>query len=194
MGKTPCATAFFQPIKTLEYKAFKAWKRACELAAGETPPARRQSYVDDATVEALGEALADNSRGIMWRKDELSGLIADMDKYTKSAGSTRSRLLSAYDGQEWKTSRIMQQMHPLREEGKIILILSDGSLYKTIRDTIGDLPLWPEGEFHPYKFHGHYLTRNRKRGWDEQSFTIVANASHVPLHPHGMFRWLTCGK
>jgi len=32
-------------------------------------------------VEALGEVIAENPRGIMWRKDELSGLIADMDKY-----------------------------------------------------------------------------------------------------------------
>ncbi|MDR3361274.1 MAG: DNA cytosine methyltransferase [Desulfovibrio sp.] len=57
--------------------------------------------------------------------------------------------------------------------------------YSIMRDAIGDMPLWPEGEFLDYKFHGHYLTRNRKRGWNSQSFTIVANASHVPLHPHG---------
>lgn len=34
-------------------------------------------------------------------------------------------------------------------------------------------------------FHGHYLTRNRKRPWDSPSYTIVANAHHVPLHPSG---------
>jgi DNA (cytosine-5)-methyltransferase 1 len=34
-------------------------------------------------------------------------------------------------------------------------------------------------------FHGHYLTRNRKRGWHEPSYTIVANACHIPLHPSG---------
>lgn len=57
--------------------------------------------------------------------------------------------------------------------------------YATLRDTIGDMPLWPEGEFSKQCFHGHYLTRNRKRTWDQQSYTIVANADHVPLHPHG---------
>lgn len=36
-----------------------------------------------------------------------------------------------------------------------------------------------------FKFHGHYLTRNRKRPWDSPSYTIVANAHHVPLHPSG---------
>jgi hypothetical protein len=43
---------------------------------------RRQAYVDDATVEALGGVLAENPSGIMWRKDELAGLIADLDKYS----------------------------------------------------------------------------------------------------------------
>ena len=28
-----------------------------------------------------------------------------------------------------------------------------------------------------------YLSRNRVRGWDEQSFTIQAGARHAPLHP-----------
>lgn len=57
--------------------------------------------------------------------------------------------------------------------------------YTTLRDAIGDMPLWPKGEFSEQCFHGHYLTRNRKRAWDQQSYTIVANADHVPLHPHG---------
>ncbi len=55
----------------------------------------------------------------------------------------------------------------------------------SLQDIIGNMPLWPEGDFSQENFHGHYLTRNRKRNWNEPSFTIVANASHVPLHPHG---------
>jgi DNA (cytosine-5)-methyltransferase 1 len=56
---------------------------------------------------------------------------------------------------------------------------------QTLRDVIGDMPEWPEGEFNAGKFHGHYLTRNRKRNWDDPSFTIVANQSHIPLYPGG---------
>ena len=44
---------------------------------------------------------------------------------------------------------------------------------------------WPEGEFSETKFHGHYLTRNRKKKWNEPSYTIVASSSHIPLHPMG---------
>jgi DNA (cytosine-5)-methyltransferase 1 len=55
----------------------------------------------------------------------------------------------------------------------------------TLSDAIGHMDAWPEGEFYDAKFHGHYLTRNRKREWEQPSFTIVANAHHVPLHPMG---------
>jgi DNA (cytosine-5)-methyltransferase 1 len=57
--------------------------------------------------------------------------------------------------------------------------------YKVLKDAILDMEEWPIGEFLDYSFHGHYLTRNRKRKWDEPSYTIVAHAHHVPLHPMG---------
>lgn len=62
---------------------------------------------------------------------------------------------------------------------------NDNQPFKALEDVIGKMPEWPEGEFYSGKFHGHYLTRNRKRSWDELSYTIVANHSHVPLHPMG---------
>jgi DNA (cytosine-5)-methyltransferase 1 len=57
--------------------------------------------------------------------------------------------------------------------------------YTTQFEAIGQLPRWPTGEFEASGFHGHYLTRNRKRGWDTYSNTIVAHSDHVPLHPMG---------
>ena len=42
---------------------------------------------------------------------------------------------------------------------------------------------WPVGEFYDQAFHWYYLSRNRYRGWDEPSRTILANARHMPLHP-----------
>lgn len=55
----------------------------------------------------------------------------------------------------------------------------------SLKDVISGMPIWPTAEFLETKFHGHYLTRNRKRRWIEPSYTIVANADHVPLHPKG---------
>jgi len=62
---------------------------------------------------------------------------------------------------------------------------STGVKYFVLRDAIADMELWPEGEYSTVNFHGHFLTRNRKRNWDEPSYTIVANESHIPLHPMG---------
>ena len=57
--------------------------------------------------------------------------------------------------------------------------------YLTMKDVLSELEPWPKGEFSTEDFHGHYLSRNRKRNWDEPSFTIVAHHAHVPLHPMG---------
>lgn len=57
--------------------------------------------------------------------------------------------------------------------------------WRKLRDVLGQLAAKPDDDYCRKEFHGHYLTRNRKRGWDEISYTIVAHASHVPLHPDG---------
>lgn len=58
-----------------------------------------------------------------------------------------------------------------------------GVNYVTIKDAIGHLPEWPEGEFYDMGFHWYYMSRNRRQDWDQISKTIVANARHMPLHP-----------
>ncbi len=58
-----------------------------------------------------------------------------------------------------------------------------GQPFETIHDAIGDMPEWPENEYCPHDFHWYYLSRNRYRGWNELSKTIVSNWRHVPLHP-----------
>lgn len=58
--------------------------------------------------------------------------------------------------------------------------------YVTLRDAIGDLP-FPEigndDEVQMGSFSPIYMSRNRRRSWDEVSFTIQAGARHAPLHP-----------
>lgn len=55
--------------------------------------------------------------------------------------------------------------------------------YTTIKDAIGHMPEWPEGEFYDLAFHWYYMSRNRRQDWGDVSKTIVANARHMPLHP-----------
>ena len=56
-------------------------------------------------------------------------------------------------------------------------------IHRSIQDTIGDMPHWPEGEFYAREFHWYYLSRNRRQEWGQPSKTIVANPRHMPLHP-----------
>jgi DNA (cytosine-5)-methyltransferase 1 len=57
------------------------------------------------------------------------------------------------------------------------------SSYVSIRSAISDLPIWPEDEFYAREFHWYYLSRDRRRGWEDVSKTIVSNPRHMPLHP-----------
>ena len=124
IGKSPCVRAIFRPIFEVEKRwyadyqeAYKQYqyeldqRQACpkrERAALPPPPAPpvwNQLFVDDATTEALTDALAANPRGILWNRDELSGLILDLDKYAGKDGGTKSRMMSAYDSGLWKVNR-----------------------------------------------------------------------------------------
>jgi DNA (cytosine-5)-methyltransferase 1 len=54
----------------------------------------------------------------------------------------------------------------------------------TIREALKHMRHWPnEDEYYAREFHWYYLSRDRRRGWDETSKTIVANPRHMPLHP-----------
>jgi DNA (cytosine-5)-methyltransferase 1 len=57
------------------------------------------------------------------------------------------------------------------------------SPYFTIEKALNGLPDWPEGEFNTEPFHWYYLSRDRRRGWNEISKTVVSRARHMPLHP-----------
>ena len=135
VGKSPCMNAFTRVITYLEYKAKKffdfvyadyeaelavyqlqrklqtkekAKGKNIDTAALAPPvkPKQRQTTADDITVEALGDILQDNPKGILWLKDELSGMLFDLDKYSSnSSGGTKSRLLSAHSLGPWKTNR-----------------------------------------------------------------------------------------
>ena len=55
--------------------------------------------------------------------------------------------------------------------------------YVTLEQAIKHLPEPKEGEVHDGYFSFRYMSRNRIKKWDEQSFTIPATADQVPLHP-----------
>ena len=56
--------------------------------------------------------------------------------------------------------------------------------YLTLRDSIYDLKD-DCGPVHAGGFSSMYLSRNRKKKWDDPSFTIQASGRQSPLHPNG---------
>lgn len=58
--------------------------------------------------------------------------------------------------------------------------------WRTLRDAIGDLPPLEkrEGdEVYPGNFSPIFMSRNRLMSWDKPSYTILASARHILLHP-----------
>ncbi len=127
-GKSPVTSFFFRIIRKLEkqfQKEFEAAIQQYELDLLQwqkdskrkdvTPcpkpvrPKREDILVDDWTVESLTDTLSGNPWGILAYRDELAGLLLELDKYSNgSGGGTKNRLMSAYDCGPWKTSRINQ--------------------------------------------------------------------------------------
>lgn len=54
----------------------------------------------------------------------------------------------------------------------------------TLKEAIGDLEQEP-GPYFKGSYSSMYMSRNRKKKWNEQSFTIQASGRQAPLHPGG---------
>ena len=61
--------------------------------------------------------------------------------------------------------------------------LVDGALPCEHGKTNVNLCTIPNHEYYVGSYSSIYMSRNRVRAWDEQSFTIQAGARHAPIHP-----------
>lgn len=69
---------------------------------------------------------------------------------------------------------------PMPTHGEDVALLP----FVTLKDAIGDIEKNP-GDFYEGGFSSMYLSRNRKKKWSEQSFTIQASGRQAPMHPSG---------
>lgn len=90
-------------------KSRSAWrhsKKADELPPRKpSQPIQRRVLVEDATIEALVSALADNPRGLLVANDELSAWLGSMGRYNGTATADESFFLKAYGGRSHNVSR-----------------------------------------------------------------------------------------
>ena len=68
-------------------------------------PKQQRKMVMVASTEKLAELAAENPWGLLCVRDELSGLIAEMDAYTARTGKDRAFFLEAKEGNPWVVDR-----------------------------------------------------------------------------------------
>jgi len=112
--KTPEMEAACKPLERLQaelYRDHKAAMRQWEDAGNKDDPEPEpppRYVVIDVTTQKLGEILARADRGTLIKRDELTGWIGEMDRYSNAtrASSDRAFWLKAWDGGPYNYDRI----------------------------------------------------------------------------------------
>jgi hypothetical protein len=115
--KSPIIDLTTRPIKRLDAELFRAWKaqkaewdaKTKEEKAKEPAPPQTRKRLEDATVEAAEEVLADSPDGVLCIQDELSGWFGAMDKYSgggRGAAKDRGFWLQTFNGGSYARHRV----------------------------------------------------------------------------------------
>ena len=127
--------------------------------------------------------VGENVKGLLTMGD---GKIAEaiFAAFHECGYDVRCRLLNAADyGVPQDRERVI--IVGLREDlrcGAFDFPAPDGKRV-SLRDAIGNMPRAEDSDVCDAPFSPRYMSRNRKRGWDDVSFTIPAMAKQVTLHP-----------
>ncbi len=129
-GKTPILKKLIEPLEDIEDVLVAGWRRAKEAieaanenaAEGEPKqpiPPEPEIIIQDATAERVVKMLQNNPRGGLAWQDEIMGLINSFDRYRggKKASGDQQFWLTAFGGNRWKRSRIIE------EDGSVIVNL-----------------------------------------------------------------------
>lgn len=117
--KTPTQRAALAPLWAHEDRLQDAHKKeiaaheAMEGKAKDAPPEPHRRMSTDVTPEKLGEMLSRHDRGMLVTRDEVSGWIGSMEKYSSCRGgaSDRAFWLQAFDGGSYIVDRISRKAH-----------------------------------------------------------------------------------
>jgi len=142
--------------------------------------------------------LAENVSGILFSKHN-SALTRILSNFSELGYNVSYGLLNASDyGVPQDRQRVIivgYQTHvgkfftpPAKESFKVTLEQAIGDLKDSVTPALNgtfanaDLKI-PNHEYLEMGFSPMFMSRNRVRAWDEQSFTIQAGARHAPIHP-----------
>ena len=105
-GKSPAVRAVFRHISDFERERQACGCCACKITLYDGVeydlPQWTDVMVDDVTLQALSDTLFDNPRGVMWHRDEISGIFYEL----RRNHVWKSRILGAYNSEQWKVDRV----------------------------------------------------------------------------------------
>lgn len=113
-GKSPALSAALRPLRYMQEQLLQKW-RAEKDAWEKLPddkketiprPVRQSVLATDATMEALAFQLGNSPHGMIYYRDELTSLLAQMDAYRGGRGGDRQRWLEIHSGQPLAVERM----------------------------------------------------------------------------------------
>lgn len=124
--KTPAMKAAMHGMEEAQRKAFSKyqraeaqykedvtkWKSAGMKNAEPTPPKPQSYYVGDATIQAVCKLLGNNPRGLLQKRDELSGWLGGFDQFNKG-GNDAAQWLEFHSGGSIKVDRSNEDKPPI---------------------------------------------------------------------------------
>ena len=124
---------------------------ATSMPLEEPAPVYPRLLTNDTTIEKLGEILACRAKGILHRRDELSGWLGSFDQYKSAKGGERSFWVEAYNGHSYKIDRVKKDEPTLIKHLTVSIdggLQPDGiaALFKGVDDGLIArlLTIWPD--------------------------------------------------
>lgn len=156
--KSPIINAIADPLRTLQQEEdarfrqamtdYEEARRLCDVRSGDEPPPPprlpREYYIDKATMEAV-DAIKQNqpNRGLLWLKDELSGLMASYGEYKNGRGSDKESVLSGWNGRGVKKNLKGGERVSLPHDAMSVFgAIQDATLQKKMGDFNDDQGDW----------------------------------------------------
>lgn len=134
--KTPAINAATSELENVQGEAYEEWRKEVEEQKLAEVPEEQwacrppRHVVTDTTTEKLAEILSRQDRGVLVKRDELSGWIGSMEKYAGrgAAAADRGFWLQAYDGGRFLVDRIKGERHVRNLSASIIGGIQPGLL------------------------------------------------------------------
>ncbi|MGL4512083.1 MAG: DUF3987 domain-containing protein [Lacipirellulaceae bacterium] len=178
-----------------EFKADEETWKAQRKKGGTEPPPRppepppiERYVVQDATPESLGPLLADNPRGLLSLRDELSGAIGGMDRYSGGrGGAERAQWLSLWSAEPLRIDRKTGERRSLlvpEPHASLFGGIQPGLLFRSISgdDVAAGLParfLWAWPPPQPIKYRDDRIPTAHREAYKaaiDQLYAIEADA------------------